>query len=600
MDGHEAIVRDVESQLNEMRRPLLNQMVELWKTMGLTHLQEARIDPMLGYFKEKFEALLKDDQHHLNELTRGIERQHKERMELRRILSIEVDDTEEDELSLIDVEKKIRDDVSQLKKEKEDRMKDYEEAREAEEAACEVTGSNPSYIVINRMPTDEQVRQIKDHIKHLQQLRKKREVDFDKVVTQIHEYYKILETEPGNSERDIVCSEAKFFEVLSQDMLDKVEKILQDLEVEKQSNEQIISDTLEQIKEISQTLDMPFETIIAENCCSSRVIKQLKTELNTLEEERKKHMAVFIQDAADKLQQIWAKCYVSDYTKEFFMAELDTKIDEESQLSFYQENIKEWTHYYNDPDRLRAFAKIEEWYSLWDDRLKLETCMKDPKRLGNFKALREEEKMRKRVNTKLPKAVDEIIKIMSNLQSQGKEFKVRGMTFDELNEFQEAEHDRQVQEERNQKKAEKSKIIAQESVYGIVKTPNRGVVGKDKTMNKVKRLQHESKVHSSLKVVGAGKTFATPGKPKPATPGSRRALKEKNETFVRGMTKASIASVDGNIFNAADIASSTMKADQIRKNLPTPKSSAKKYNTLPKTGEKGKGLRSGSKIPFVM
>ena len=64
---------------------------------------------------------------------------------------------------------------------------------------------------------------------------------------------------------------------------------------------------------------------------------------------------------------------------------LDTKIDEESQLSFYQENIKEWTQYYNDPDRLRAFSKIEEWYSLWDDRLKLETCMKDPKRLGNFK-----------------------------------------------------------------------------------------------------------------------------------------------------------------------------------------------------------------------
>ena len=83
---------------------------------------------------------------------------------------ISVDDSEEDTLSLIDVEKKIRDDVSQLKKEKEDRMKDYEESREAEEAACEVTGSNPSYIVINRMPTDEQVRQIKDHIKHLQVL----------------------------------------------------------------------------------------------------------------------------------------------------------------------------------------------------------------------------------------------------------------------------------------------------------------------------------------------------------------------------------------------------------------------------------------------
>ena len=75
------------------------------------------------------------------------------------------------------------------------------------------------------------------------------------------------------------------------------------------------------------------------------VIKQLRTELNTLEEERKKHMAVFIQDAADKLQQIWAKCHVSEYTKELFMAELDTTIDEDSQLSFYQENIEEWTQY---------------------------------------------------------------------------------------------------------------------------------------------------------------------------------------------------------------------------------------------------------------
>ena len=46
-------------------------------------------------------------------------------------------------------------------------------------------------------------------------------------------------------------------------------------------------------------------------------------------------MTVFIQDADDKLHQIWSKCYVSDYTKELFKAELDTKIDEDSQLSFY-------------------------------------------------------------------------------------------------------------------------------------------------------------------------------------------------------------------------------------------------------------------------
>ena len=99
---------------------------------------------------------------------------------------------------------------------------------------------------------------------------------------------------------------------------------------------------------------------------------------------------------------------------------------------------------------------------------------------------------------KAPKDLEKRSKTKKNVQSQSKEFKVRGMTFDELNKFQEAEHGHQVQEERNQKKSEKSKIIALEPVYGIVKTPNPRVVGKDKTMNKVKRLQHDSKVSTLM------------------------------------------------------------------------------------------------------
>ena len=62
---------------------------------------------------------------------------------------------------------------------------------------------------------------------------------------------------------------------------------------------------------------------------------------------------------------------------------MEAKIDEESQLDFYKENIKEWTEFYNNDERMRIFLKIDEWYSLWEDRLKLENL--DPKRLGNFK-----------------------------------------------------------------------------------------------------------------------------------------------------------------------------------------------------------------------
>ena len=54
-----------------------------------------------------------------------------------------------------------------MQKEKDERMKAYDEARAAEKIECESTGSVPCYIVINRMPTDEQVRQIKKNVSHL-------------------------------------------------------------------------------------------------------------------------------------------------------------------------------------------------------------------------------------------------------------------------------------------------------------------------------------------------------------------------------------------------------------------------------------------------
>jgi len=607
----EAAVReDLQLQLNEMSRPILDELVGLWTTMGLgyknenSNVQSKRIEPMINFLKEKLEGFVKEDKNNLNGMIREIAHHEKERKELRHVLSITGDDSGEDKLSLIDVEKKIRDEIGQLKQEKEERMKFYEDAKRSEAEACELTGSNPCYIAINLMPTDEQVRQVEQHVRELHELRQNRERCFDFTVAKIHELYQVLETEPGNSERNLVCSEGKSIACLSQNILDKVEKILQDLEVEKQSNEQTIGEMLEQIKEISATLHIPFEAEGEENSCSSRVVKNLRNELNSLEEERRKHLAVFIQDAKTKLQVIWKKCYVSEAEKEQFENEIEAKMDEDDQLNFYKENIKKWTSFYEDPDRNRTLFKIEDWFSLLNDRLKLELSMKDPSRLGNFKALGEEEKMRKKVNTKLPKTVEEIKTMIGQLCSQGKEFKIYGMTFEELNDYQETEHNRKVQEERDLKKHEKMKTVSQESIYGVKKASgNKTIRSENKTLKpQVKRLQH-----SSLK---ATKGFATPtpkstGKKTPGSRGgARKALRDRNETYVRGMAQASIATVDGNIFDSADVASSTLKAEQIRKNLPTPStSSVKKYNGLSSSAKKGpqtRNPRGATKIPFLI
>ena len=97
--------------------------------------------------------------------------------------------------------------------------------------------------------------------------------------------------------------------------------------------------------------------------------------------------------------------------------------------------------------------QIEKWFSLWDDRLQLESQTKDPSRLGNFKVLREEEKRRKRVNQGLPKIIEEIKALTQEYFDQnGKEFLIRGMTFDELSDHKEAKHDQEVTMEKEKKK----------------------------------------------------------------------------------------------------------------------------------------------------
>lgn len=370
--------------------------------------------------------------------------------------------------------------------------------------------------------------------------------------------YEKLEIEPRNSrERDLVCNNVESL-VLSQDTMEKVQLILRSLEDEMQCNYQVAREIIESIKKISEKLNLPCDLASKQHeFYSTRMIEELRVELGCLEEERKKHMVVFIKSASQELQQIWAKCYASNDAKNTFNAILDTKMDdEESVLAHYESNIKAWQKFYEE-HRL-IISKIDEWYSLWNDRLQLETCIKDPSRLqgrsaGGFKALQDEERKRRRVNKGLPKVVNEIEQLTQQyLSEKGKDFLINGMAFSDLNEYQQTQHDIQVNQEKERKKEEKKRLMVQESIYGVTKTPIRG----NRTLRQVKRLQHDTKGPSS------GKSFATPGA---RPPSARKALRDRNnETFVASgnfLTKDSIATV--NDFRHEDVASSTMKGEEI-------------------------------------
>ncbi len=257
--------------------------------------------------------------------------------------------------------------------------------------------------------------------------------------------YEKLEVEPRNTnERHLVCSSINSI-VLSQDTMDRIELILQGLETEMQSNYEVAREIIESIKHISEKLNLPCDLASKQkDFYSSRMIEEFRQELKCLEEERKKHMSIFIKSAASDLEQLWEKCYASDDVKTAFNSILDTKDDDEELiLTHYESNIKAWMTFFED-HRL-IISKIHEWYGLWNDRLELETCMKDPSRLGNFKMLREEEKKRNRVNKRLPKIVEEIERLAATYHDEkGKDFLIYGLDFHQLNERQQRKHEQAV------------------------------------------------------------------------------------------------------------------------------------------------------------
>ena len=75
---------------------------------------------------------------------------------------------------------------------------------------------------------------------------------------------------------------------------------------------------------------------------------------------------------------------------------------------------------------------MEEVQDIWSVRIDLERRSKDPSRLGNYKLLAQEEKDRKRVNTRLPKLEEKLESaIMQYEYDNGIPFLVGGVPFKE-------------------------------------------------------------------------------------------------------------------------------------------------------------------------
>ena len=155
------LVREVTS----LTENSLDRLFELWAMIGIKNLRQNRVEPVIEHFKELCKKMITEEEASLDKITKNIKKYNRDRIELHKDLGENYkNDTKEEEMSLVDVEYKIRCEVVTLTERKAKRMEVYDDIRKAEQSLCEATGSLPLNLVIDRMPTDGQVKQIEKYI----------------------------------------------------------------------------------------------------------------------------------------------------------------------------------------------------------------------------------------------------------------------------------------------------------------------------------------------------------------------------------------------------------------------------------------------------
>ncbi|OJD29732.1 microtubule associated protein [Diplodia corticola] len=174
--------------------------------------------------------------------------------------------------------------------------------------------------------------------------------------------------------------------------------------------------------------------------CGIRSINEYEDELARLNELKRKNMHLFVEDARDRLQQLWDSLYFSeeemlDFTPAFSDVYSDALLSAHEAEIDRLEALKE--------QRAPILALLDKHKSLLNDRNELTASAQDASRLMGRgqkgerrdpgKLLREE-KMRKRIAKELPKLEAELRKALEAYEDEyGRPFMVQGERYlDEL------------------------------------------------------------------------------------------------------------------------------------------------------------------------
>ncbi|QQP50217.1 Uncharacterized protein FKW44_011144, partial [Caligus rogercresseyi] len=414
-------------------------------------------DPLSGGFgrkwvaciEEKFRDMISEEESHKSSLVRRIDDHYRRLLSLSEELSCSPVEPSE-ELSLIQLEKELRDVVEGLKEKKKELLKEMKALKDKEETLASALGETASNLSLLRIPSSGERQALSKRVDQLAELKKDRLKSFMELKASIVSAMSDLCTEPSNSfERSIVCERDESFLPLSEERIRKEQKA-RNAEQANRMRDKILS--------ISRKLDLDDSDFLAENRGSSpNELKELQFRLDELELLKAQHMERFLVAARKELDEWWDRCFYTQRQRSLFAPYFSHDYTEDV-LSKHEVEIENIKSYFTANEAL--FQMVEQRQDLWAKKLELERKAKIPIDSN-------EERDRKRVEKQLPKIEKNLEDAMEEYRVEnGEDFLVGGIPYSTYMEIQIREHEESLQREKMEKAQAKKQLIIQESRYG--------------------------------------------------------------------------------------------------------------------------------------
>ncbi|XP_038046048.1 protein regulator of cytokinesis 1-like isoform X2 [Patiria miniata] len=426
----------------------LEQLRDIWDEIGIC--EEQRVDRqnvVLHHMRNLLSEMVSEEKDLRRRLMASVETCGHEVVTVSKELGLKPFQAEEG-LTILQLEKVLRQKVDSLNKEKSERMAILKQLKDREQHLCDLLCTTPYYIPSGTVPTAEQLETLKDHIQTLSTEKDSRQNILSSTKKEIISLLEDLEQGPNTSfERDIVCEEEDCF-LLSKENMEALRVLHEELEFKQRENQGIADHLREQIASLWNRLLFPAEErdeyLASHRGHKPSDIKVLRQELARLEELKIQNLKRVTEASREEIALWWDKCYYSRLQRNDFAGFYDDEFTEELLLQHDEELARLKAYYQENKEIIECIKKRED---MWKKMLEFEKKAYDPNRYNNRGGnLLQEEKERKKINRDLPKLEKTLAERISMFEEEkGAPFLVDGCRFMDYVQMQWAAHEQDKQ-----------------------------------------------------------------------------------------------------------------------------------------------------------